>query len=115
MPRVRRQDLPRDLWAHLLDRIKRRQISVDQLELLNNDASTLLVIVMHYVPGLRQGNAVSLLAVKRVRRSLQDDAWAKSTAAIVRHRFQFQCGSPVILDFRAQPAEKRADPGVVES
>lgn len=34
MPRIRRQNLPRDLWAHLLDRIKRRNISVDQLELL---------------------------------------------------------------------------------
>ena len=34
MPRVRRQNLPRDLWAHLLDRIKRRNVSVDQLELL---------------------------------------------------------------------------------
>lgn len=34
MPRVRRQNLPRDLWAHLLDRIQRRNISVDQLELL---------------------------------------------------------------------------------
>jgi hypothetical protein len=36
MPRVRRQNLPRDLWAHLLDRIKRRKISVDQLELLGD-------------------------------------------------------------------------------
>jgi hypothetical protein len=34
VPRVRRQNLPRDLWAHLLDRIRSRHISVDQLELL---------------------------------------------------------------------------------
>lgn len=34
MPRIRRQDLPRDLWRHLLERMKRRQISVDQLALL---------------------------------------------------------------------------------
>ena len=34
MPRIRRQNLPRYLWAHLLDRIESRHISVDQLELL---------------------------------------------------------------------------------
>ena len=34
MPRIRRQNLPRDLWAHLLERIKSRDISVDQLRLL---------------------------------------------------------------------------------
>ena len=34
MPKIRRQNLPRDLWAHLLQRIKSRQISVDQLGLL---------------------------------------------------------------------------------
>ena len=34
MPRVRRHNLPRDLWAHLLERIKTRHISVDQLGLL---------------------------------------------------------------------------------
>ena len=34
MPRIRRQNLPRDLWAHLLERIKGRHISVDQLGLL---------------------------------------------------------------------------------
>jgi hypothetical protein len=34
MPRIRRQDLPRDLWAHLLERIKSRNVSVDQLGLL---------------------------------------------------------------------------------
>ena len=34
MPRVRRQNLPRDLWAHLLGRIKSRHIAVDQLGLL---------------------------------------------------------------------------------
>jgi hypothetical protein len=33
MPRVRRQNLPRDLWKHLVDRLKRRNISVDQLGL----------------------------------------------------------------------------------
>ena len=34
MPQIRRQDLPRALWAHLLERIKSRQIPVDQLGLL---------------------------------------------------------------------------------
>ena len=34
MPRVRRQNLPRDLWAHLLERVKSRHIAVDQLGLL---------------------------------------------------------------------------------
>jgi len=34
VPRIRRQNLPRDLWAHLLDRVRSRQISVNQLELL---------------------------------------------------------------------------------
>ncbi len=34
MPRVRREDLPRALWEHLLERIKSRHISVDQLGLL---------------------------------------------------------------------------------
>ncbi len=34
MPRIRRQNLPRDLWKHLLDRVKGRDISVDQLGLL---------------------------------------------------------------------------------
>ena len=34
MPRVRRQNLPPDLWRHLLDRIKSRNVSVDQLGLL---------------------------------------------------------------------------------
>lgn len=34
MPRSRQQNLPRHLWAHLLDRIERRHISVDQLGLL---------------------------------------------------------------------------------
>jgi hypothetical protein len=32
--RSRRQNLPRDLWAHLLARVKSRHISVDQLGLL---------------------------------------------------------------------------------
>jgi hypothetical protein len=31
MPKVRRQNLPPALFAHLLDRIQQRQISVDQL------------------------------------------------------------------------------------
>ena len=34
MPRIRRQNLPRDLWAHLLERVESRRISVDQLGLL---------------------------------------------------------------------------------
>jgi hypothetical protein len=34
MPRIRRHNLPRQLLAHLLDRIKRRNISTDQLGLL---------------------------------------------------------------------------------
>jgi ribosomal protein S18 acetylase RimI-like enzyme len=34
MPRIRRQNLPRELWAHLLDRVKSRHISVDQLGVL---------------------------------------------------------------------------------
>jgi len=34
VPRVRRQNLPRDLWAHLLERVKSRHIAVDQLGLL---------------------------------------------------------------------------------
>ena len=34
MPRIRRQNLPRDLWAHLLARVKGRHIAVDQLGLL---------------------------------------------------------------------------------
>jgi hypothetical protein len=34
VPRVRRQHLPRDLWRHLLERVKDRSIAVDQLGLL---------------------------------------------------------------------------------
>lgn len=34
MPRIRRQNLPRDLFAHLLERIKSRHISFEQLGLL---------------------------------------------------------------------------------
>ena len=34
MPRIRRQNLPRELWAHLLERTKSRSVSVDQLGLL---------------------------------------------------------------------------------
>lgn len=34
MPRIRRSDLPRTLYAHLLERVKSRKISADQLGLL---------------------------------------------------------------------------------
>ncbi len=34
MPRIRREGLPRDLLAHLLERTKSRHITVDQLALL---------------------------------------------------------------------------------
>ena len=34
MPRIQRRHLPRPLFAHLLDRIKSRNISADQLGLL---------------------------------------------------------------------------------
>ena len=34
MPRIRRQNLPRPLWVHLLERVKHRHIPVDQLGLL---------------------------------------------------------------------------------
>ena len=34
MPRIQRSNLPRPLFAHLLDRIKSRNISADQLGLL---------------------------------------------------------------------------------
>jgi hypothetical protein len=34
MPRIQRSNLPRPLFDHLLDRIKSRQISADQLGLL---------------------------------------------------------------------------------
>jgi hypothetical protein len=34
MPRIQRSQLPRPLFAHLLDRIKARNISADQLGLL---------------------------------------------------------------------------------
>jgi len=34
MPHIRRQNLPPFLWAHLLARIKSRDISVDQIGLL---------------------------------------------------------------------------------
>jgi hypothetical protein len=34
MPRIRRQNLPRPLLEHLLDRIRTRNISADQLGLL---------------------------------------------------------------------------------
>jgi len=35
MPKVRCQNLPRLLFAHLLERIRQREISVEQLGLLN--------------------------------------------------------------------------------
>jgi len=34
MPRIQRRHLPRPLFAHLLDRIKTRNVSADQLGLL---------------------------------------------------------------------------------
>lgn len=35
MPRVRRENLPRALWAHLLGRMHQREISLEQLYLLS--------------------------------------------------------------------------------
>jgi hypothetical protein len=35
MPRVRRENLPRALWAHLLARMHQREISLQQLYLLS--------------------------------------------------------------------------------
>ena len=35
MPRVRRENLPRALWAHLLARMDQREISLEQLYLLS--------------------------------------------------------------------------------
>jgi hypothetical protein len=35
MPRVRRENLPRPLWAHLLVRMHHREISLQQLYLLS--------------------------------------------------------------------------------
>lgn len=40
MPKIRRRTLPRALMAHLLDRIERRQIAVDQLVLISNWCAT---------------------------------------------------------------------------
>ena len=34
MPKIRRQNLPRALYAHLLDRVRSRSISAQQLRLL---------------------------------------------------------------------------------
>ena len=34
MPKVRRENLPRPLFRHLADRVREREISTDQLELL---------------------------------------------------------------------------------
>lgn len=33
MPKIRRQNLPRPLYAHLLDRVQQRNISAEQLRL----------------------------------------------------------------------------------
>jgi hypothetical protein len=35
MPRVRRENLPRALWAHLLGRMQQREISLQQLYLFS--------------------------------------------------------------------------------
>ena len=35
MPRVRRENLPRALWAHLVARMHQREISIQQLYLLS--------------------------------------------------------------------------------
>ena len=40
MPRIRRHDLPRDLWRHLLNRVLERSISPEQLGLLADWLST---------------------------------------------------------------------------
>lgn len=40
MPRIRRSHLPRPLYAHLLERVKFRNISADQLGLLADWLST---------------------------------------------------------------------------
>ncbi len=34
MPKVRRENLPRSLFRHLVDRVRQREIATDQLELL---------------------------------------------------------------------------------
>ena len=34
MPKVRRENLPRSLFRHLVDRVQEREITTDQLELL---------------------------------------------------------------------------------
>jgi hypothetical protein len=34
MPKIRRQNLPRALYAHLLDRVQQRSISAEQLRLI---------------------------------------------------------------------------------
>ena len=34
MPKIRRQNLPRALYAHLLDRIQQRNVSAEQLRLM---------------------------------------------------------------------------------
>lgn len=34
MPKIRRESLPRSLFRHLVDRVREREISTDQLELL---------------------------------------------------------------------------------
>ena len=40
MPRIRRSNLPRPLYAHLLERVKSRNISADQLGLLGDWLAT---------------------------------------------------------------------------
>jgi hypothetical protein len=36
MPQVRRQNLPRNLWNHLLDRVDSRHISIEDLTALSD-------------------------------------------------------------------------------
>ena len=40
MPRVRRHNLPRDLWEHLLDRVDSRHISFEDLSALSEWLAT---------------------------------------------------------------------------
>ena len=40
MPRIRRSNLPRPLYAHLLERVLSRHISVEQLQLFGDWLST---------------------------------------------------------------------------
>jgi hypothetical protein len=36
LPKIRFRDLPRGVWQHLLERVSERQISLDDLELLQS-------------------------------------------------------------------------------